>query len=245
MAGGAVGPGVIVDLSRLNAIGRIDRTSRSVEAEPGVICSRINAAAHLEGLRFPVDPSSAAFCTIGGMVSTNAAGARSLKFGATRSWVKSLDCVFADASRGRVERGAKPPDAPPVATFLAYAEEIRAEWAGSANDHSLVRKDSSGYALARYFETGELVDLIVGSEGTLAIVVGVELALAPIATSTSSLLAAFASLESAAKGAEAARAAERARASCSTRLSWISRRQRPNRRRNRERAPRVRRRFCS
>jgi FAD/FMN-containing dehydrogenase len=207
MAGGAVGPGVIVDLSRLNTIGRIDRTARTVVAEPGVICNRINAAARLEGLRFPVDPSSAAFCTIGGMVSTNAAGARSLKFGATRPWVKSLDCVFADGSRGRIVRGEKPPNSPPVAEFLSRAKEIRAEWAKSSGDHSLVRKDSSGYALGRYFETEELVDLIVGSEGTLAIVVGVELALAPTAKSTSSLLAAFGSLENAAKGADAARAA--------------------------------------
>lgn len=207
MAGGAVGPGVIADLSRLRSLGKIDRIARTVWAEPGVVCKAIDDAARAEGLRFPVDPSSAAFCTIGGMVSTNAAGSHSLKFGATRAWVKSLDCVFADGSHGRVMRGADPPATPPVANFLARADVLRKEWAGAAGDHSHLRKDSSGYSLARYFETGELVDLIVGSEGTLAIVVGVELGLEPVAKTTTSLLAVFGSLEGAANGAEAARAA--------------------------------------
>jgi FAD/FMN-containing dehydrogenase len=207
MAGGAVGPGVIVDLSRLDSLAGVDTRARRVRAEPGVICKSIDDAARKNGLRFPVDPSSAAFCTIGGMVSTNAAGPRSLKFGATRPWVRSLDCVFSDGSRARVTRGERGPSVPPVQSFLAHAERIRSDWTGAGSDHARLRKDSSGYALARYFERGELVDLLVGSEGTLAIIIGVEVDLAPIAKETSSLLARFSSLDAAAKGAQAARRA--------------------------------------
>ena len=61
------------------------------------------------GLRFPVDPSSGAFCTVGGMASTNAAGAHSLRYGSMRRVGRALDCVFADGSRAEVRRGAPAP----------------------------------------------------------------------------------------------------------------------------------------
>jgi FAD/FMN-containing dehydrogenase len=73
--------------------------------------------------------------------------------------------------------------------------------------HDGVRKESSGYGLAAWARSGELVDLLVGSEGTLAIIVGVELALDPVPVVTASLLASFDDLESAVAGATAAREA--------------------------------------
>jgi FAD/FMN-containing dehydrogenase len=68
-----------------------------------------------------------------------------------------------------------------------------------------VRKESSGYALAAYAESGELLDLLVGSEGTLAVFIGLEVALAPRPGATASVLAAFATLELAVAGAASAR----------------------------------------
>jgi len=56
MAGGAVGTGVIVDLSRINHLGRIDDRDRTVLAEPGVLWSTLDVAARRKGLRLPVDP---------------------------------------------------------------------------------------------------------------------------------------------------------------------------------------------
>jgi FAD/FMN-containing dehydrogenases len=155
--------------------------------------------------RFPVDPSSAAFCTIGGMTSTNAAGAHSLRSGSMREWVRAIDCVFSDGSRGIIERGAPLPDVPPIHRFMESVDGLRDQWAEAAHEHSLLLKDSSGYALTRFFESGDLVDLLVGSEGTLAVIVGVELLLTEEAQVTSSVIAAFPTLESAARGAEAAR----------------------------------------
>src|ERR1051326_1989867 len=86
MAGGAIGAGVIVDLSRLITVGYLDESRRTISVEPGVLRKEIVRRARVHGLRFPVDPSSGAFCTIGGMVATNAAGAHTLAFGATRRW---------------------------------------------------------------------------------------------------------------------------------------------------------------
>ena len=207
MAGGAIGDGVIVDLSRLTWMEPVHRDQRSVRCGPGVVRNQLDAAARAAGLRFPVDPSSGAFCTVGGMASTNAAGARTLRYGSTRPWVNALDCVFADGSRAWVRRGSPPPDVAPVKRFLAGAPILVAAEHRSPSRHAGVRKESSGYGLAAWAESGDLVDLLVGSEGTLAIIVGLELRLAPLLPATASVLGAFASLEAAVDGAGRARAA--------------------------------------
>ena len=83
MSGGAIGDGIIVDLSRFDSIGDVDVVQKRVHVGPGALRGRVDAVAQNAGLRFPPDPSSGAFCTIGGMVSTNAAGAHTLKYGPT------------------------------------------------------------------------------------------------------------------------------------------------------------------
>ena len=209
MPGGAIGRGVILDLSRLRRIERVNASTRSIVAEPGVLRAEVDRAARAQGLRFPVDPSSGAFCTIGGMVGTNAAGSHSLAFGATRRWVQRLRCVFDDGSIADVRRGAAAPrEIPAVARFLdrAHASIVAGEEVARAV-HRGVRKESSGYATAAYARSYDLIDLLVGSEGTLAIFIEIELSLAPVAGSTSSVLGAFASLDDAVLAAGRARAA--------------------------------------
>lgn len=180
MSGGAVGNGVIVDLGRLDTIGPV--ADGHIMVGPGAIRSRVDAAAARAGLRFPVDPSSGAFCTIGGMTATNAAGAHSLRHGSMRPWVTALDCVFADGRREVIRRG------------------VPQQW--SETERLAVRKNSSGYYLG-----GDLVDLLVGSEGTLAFFVGIELALDARPVSTTSISAAFRTLDGAVAGAAVAREA--------------------------------------
>ncbi len=206
MPGGAVGAGVILDLSRLRQAGSVDVGRQRISVGPGVCRDEVDATAHAVGLRFPVDPSSGEFCTVGGMASTNAAGAHSLKYGSMRPWVTALDCVFSDGTRAVVRRGMPvPANVPAIQRFLAsVAPAIRAA-DPAALRHGQVRKDSSGYAVAQYALSGELVDLLVGSEGTLAVFVGLELALAPCPSTTTSALAAFPSLEAAVAGAAIAR----------------------------------------
>jgi FAD/FMN-containing dehydrogenase len=207
MAGGAVGEGVIVDLSRLAGVARVEETWRRVWAGSGATRGEVNEKARAHGLRFPVDPSSGAFCTIGGMAATNAAGAHTLRYGAMRAWVTALDCVFDDGTRGVVRRGAPlPPDIPALQRFQESAHKAILAAPSRFRQHPGVRKDSSGYALADYARSGELIDLLVGSEGTLAMFVGVEVALVPVPAATSSLLAEFASVVQAVDAAARARA---------------------------------------
>ena len=204
MPGGAIGSGVIVDLSRLDEIGALDVAARRIVVGPGAIRNLVDARSRPAGLRFPVDPSSGAFCTIGGMVSTNAAGARTLRFGATRPWVRSLDCVFDDGSRATIRRGGTPPRVAAINRFLAdVAPAVRD--AGDAIATPALRKNSSGYGLADFAQSGELVDILVGSEGTLALFVGIELDLAVLPGATASILASYATLDSAVLGAAEAR----------------------------------------
>jgi FAD/FMN-containing dehydrogenase len=203
MANGATGRGVIVDLSRLQHIDPPSNDTKTIICGPGALRDSLNAAAAQLVLTLPVDPSSGAFATIGGMCATNAAGARSLKYGAMRSWVVALDCVFADGSRAWIRRDTPAPmHIPAIARFFADVVPQLAD-ARESLTHTGVRKESSGYALATVAGGGDLVDLLVGSEGTLALFVGVEVALTSAIRSTASVLASFADLESAVRAAGA------------------------------------------
>ena len=203
MSGGAIGKGVIVDLSRINRLATIDERARTVWADPGVLWSTLDVEARRRGLRLPVDPSSGAFCTLGGMVSTNASGPHTLRYGSIRPWVTALDCVFSDGEREVITRGEPPPrriDA--IVRFLRDAHgDVVATDKRRPIRHEGVRKESSGYAIHEYAARADLVDLLVGSEGTLAIIVSVQLSLSPLPAATSSLLGSFATLEEATSAA--------------------------------------------
>jgi FAD/FMN-containing dehydrogenase len=71
--------------------------------------------------------------------------------------------------------------------------------------HERVRKESSGYGLKAYVETGDIIDLFVGSEGTLGIIVGAELSLAPLPGATGGVLGAFSWVDNAVAAAVKAR----------------------------------------
>lgn len=101
LAGGAspVSGGVVLDMSGMNRILEMDLENLQVIVEPGVVAEKLNCALAPHGFFFPPDPGSSAFCTIGGMISYNSSGMRSVKYGTTRSYVLDLEVVLAD---GRV-----------------------------------------------------------------------------------------------------------------------------------------------
>lgn len=204
MSGGAVGDGVIVDLSQFTALSPVDVVRRTVWGGAGVLRRDVERAANGVGLRFPVDPSSGIFATIGGMAATNAAGPRTLAYGAMRRWVEALDCTFADGSRATVRRGVPlPAGVPALDRWLQVAAECRL--AARALPAQRVRKESSGYGVHDFAASGELLDLLVGSEGTLALFSGVEVRLAPVPRATASVLASWPSLDLGMAGAALAR----------------------------------------
>lgn len=176
MPGGNVGPGVALDLSaNFRALDPLDLSSRTIRVEPGVLAGDVDRVARQAGLFLPPLPSSADRCTIGGMVANNAAGARTFKYGATRDWVQALDVVTADGTRHRLERDEDSP-----LGFAQLHAELRAELGNEPADWPNVRKNSSGYALDRFLPDAEAVQLVVGSEGTIAVITSATLRLAPL-----------------------------------------------------------------
>lgn len=159
LAGGAVADegAIVLDLSALDRIIRIDPVDGTAQVEPGVITADLDLAAREHGLFYAPDPGSVGISTIGGNIATNAGGLRGAKYGVTRDAVLSLDVVLADGSLVRVGR-------PTI-------------------------KGVTGYDLA---------GLIVGSEGTLGVVVGATVRLLPVPASTATAAAYFPSLEQAA-----------------------------------------------
>ncbi len=96
MGGGNVGEGVVVDLTRLPRRLEIHPAERAAVTSANVTLAELNIAADPHRLlRLPPDPSSGRFATLGGMVSTNASGARTVRYGSVRRWVTGLQMVTA------------------------------------------------------------------------------------------------------------------------------------------------------
>jgi FAD/FMN-containing dehydrogenase/Fe-S oxidoreductase len=100
LSGQAIGPGVILDCSKyLNNILHIDPTNRTVRVQPGVILDSLNRALAGHGLQFGPDVSTTSRANLGGMIGNNSAGSRSIVYGKTIDHVRALDVILADGSR--------------------------------------------------------------------------------------------------------------------------------------------------
>src|SRR5699024_8915226 len=95
-AGNAVGPGLVIDLRRLDRIEAIDPQRRTAVVEPGVVQHQLSTAAGTHGLLFGPDPSTSTRCTIGGMIGNNACGPRAMGYGRTADNVVALEVVTGD-----------------------------------------------------------------------------------------------------------------------------------------------------
>lgn len=94
LAGGAVPKeSIVIDLSRMNKIIKLELKRRVVVVEPGAVLENLNNFLKKHGLFFPIIPSSAKVCTIGGMLATNAAGNYSVRYGRTNEWVEELEII--------------------------------------------------------------------------------------------------------------------------------------------------------
>lgn len=184
MGGGNVGRGVVVDLTRMEPRRlEIDSTRQTAWTSAGVTAHELDRAAREAGLRFPPMPSSGRFATLGGMVATNAAGAASVRCGSVRSWVGAVEWVMAEGQteiweRGSGEAGRQvrlPEGWPALELRIRQAEPLIRQ------RFPKVRKNSSGYALDAFLDSGDPLDLLIGSEGTIGIVTAIEWRLEPVA----------------------------------------------------------------
>ena len=185
MPGGNVGAGVIVDCTQGFRGVTVDAGRRIARAGAGATWKEVNDAAFALGLRLPPDPSSGAFATSGGMIATNAAGPRTVRAGSVRRWVESVEIVDASGQARTVRRGGGPGP-------LRLDPDRVARAAGA---FPRTRKSSSGYAVDEFARSGDELDLLIGSEGTLAFVTAVEWRLEPLPAQVAGVALGFGDLD--------------------------------------------------
>lgn len=139
----------------------------------GVLLTDVQKKTDAENLFYPPDPTEWS-CQIGGTVATNASGARSFKYGATRDFVESLEIVLPDGDLLSLKRGEVFSDNGFIEIETESGKKIKAKLPTYKQPN--VRKNTSGYFSGDKIDA---IDLFIGSEGTLGIITEIELKLLP------------------------------------------------------------------
>jgi FAD/FMN-containing dehydrogenase len=180
MSGGSVGESVVIDFTKyLNAIENV--TSKSAQVQPGVFYHDFEKATLAQGALLPTFPASRELCAIGGMVSNNAGGEKSLQYGKTENYVTRLDVVLADGKLHTLKALNKQELDAKMAQkdfegdiYRKTFHLIDSNYDAIKNAKPKVSKNSTGYNLWDVWnrETGvfDLTKLIVGAQGTLGLV---------------------------------------------------------------------------
>lgn len=207
-AGDSLGRGLVVDFSRhMRRILSID--DESVVVQPGVVLGQLNDRLQKVGRLFGPDPANEQVTTMGSVVALDASGSHWPAYGSARRHVRELEVVLADGQFVRLSRHL-PPTTPVTreenaAAYLAAGVQEITQHHRPAIEARTTRSlvDRSGYRL-HDLVTAEGVDLarlLVGSEGTLALVTEATLATVPVTRHTACVLLFFTSLDSAAAAA--------------------------------------------
>ncbi|MFC7202137.1 FAD-binding and (Fe-S)-binding domain-containing protein [Haloferax namakaokahaiae] len=208
LAGQAVGPGcVVLDFSKyMNDILEFDPEGRRVTVQPGVVQDHLDDYLSSEGLKFAPDPASANRATIGGGIGNNSTGAHSVRYGITDAYTEELRVVLADGSMihtrdvvldsdewdAIVEKDDR--EAHLYRTVRGLVEDNAEE---IERQYPKLKRSVSGYNLHKvvFERDGEQVinlsKLLVGSEGTLGVVVEATLSLVTVPEESALVLFAF------------------------------------------------------
>lgn len=170
-------------LKQIKSIVRDERGGGSAVAEAGVMLSDFQRFVESEGLFYPPDPTERS-CFLGGTLATNASGARTFKYGPTRNYVERLKIVLATGevidlrrgdlradSSGRIKIPLSPSAIPTSRDSYRFIEAQLPTY-----QMPRTRKHAAGYYVAPEMD---LLDLFIGSEGTLGVIVEAELKLMP------------------------------------------------------------------
>ncbi|WP_428492565.1 FAD-binding and (Fe-S)-binding domain-containing protein [Rhodopila sp.] len=189
--GQTVNRALVIDCSkRLRRVLHVDAEARTALVEPGLVLGHLNNALRAQKLFFPVDPSTHARCTIGGMAGNNSCGSKSIRYGLMADNVRSIEAVLSDGTQHRFgaigdNLGERMP-----ATVADLIQRLRVLGASEADEIAArfprQLRRVGGYNIdaltpaARGSGRDNLARLLVGSEGTLAFSAAIELMLHPI-----------------------------------------------------------------
>ncbi|MBB1629927.1 FAD-binding and (Fe-S)-binding domain-containing protein [Cupriavidus sp. UME77] len=178
--GQTVGEALVIDNSKwLNNVMDFDPVAATVTVEPGIVLDHLNAWLKPHGLWFPVDVSTGAQCTIGGMAGNNSCGSRSIEYGNMVHNVLGIDAVLADGSQCHFGSLKASVSDPRVAGILKGLQRIATRERDEITERMpKVLRRVAGYNIdlfacqnpRAYTDDGyaNLSHILVGSEGTLA-----------------------------------------------------------------------------
>jgi FAD/FMN-containing dehydrogenase/Fe-S oxidoreductase len=213
LAGESLGRGIVVDFSRyMRRV--LAFADGCVTVQAGVVLETLNSRLAPLGRILGPDPANGDVTTIGGMIALDSSGSHWPAYGAMNSHVRELEVVLADgqvARLGRTHSVVPPPDdgasaAAPADRLARGVAEIVARHADALAARKVrSRVDRCGYRLHDICREGtvDLARLLVGGEGTLALVTEATLETSPLPQHVGSILLFFASLDAAAQAAEA------------------------------------------
>jgi D-lactate dehydrogenase (cytochrome) len=176
--------GIVISTEKLNRIVEINTEENYAIVEPAVLLNDFQSELKRVGFFYPPDPTETN-CFIGGTIATNASGAKTFKYGATRNFVLELEIVLADGDKLLLKRGE----------VFAEKNVLRLQ---TENEYILSLqlpnykmpkvKNASGYFVS---ETMDAIDLFIGSEGTLGVITKAKLKILPLPFDVLSCVAFF------------------------------------------------------
>ncbi|MBL8378116.1 MAG: FAD-binding protein [Burkholderiales bacterium] len=193
--GQTVGECLVLDASKhLNRVLNFDAEARRVTVEPGMVLDHLNAYLKPHGLWFPVDVSTSAQATLGGMAGNNSCGSRSIAYGNMVHNVAAIDAILADGSEehfGPFGADATRKVSPRLGRMVSDLFSLGAREKGEIERvWPRVLRRVGGYNLDVFHPVSErpytadnsvnLAHLLVGSEGTLALTRRITLDLSPL-----------------------------------------------------------------
>ncbi len=175
-SGQTVNDALVLDFTKhLNRIVDYDAKAGSVVVQPGLVLDDLNRQLNSDGWWYPVDVSTASRATLGGMAANNSCGSRSIRYGKMQDNVLGVEAMLANGDLHHFSgaRSNVQLEADMRAMALREEPEIR-------NRFPSVLRRVGGYNIdALLGETPDMAQLLVGSEGTLAITKSLELKLSP------------------------------------------------------------------
>ncbi len=184
MSGGAIGQSIVVDFTRhFNHI--LEVSNNEAQLQPGVYYRDLERKTLSKGALLPSYPASKDLCTVGGMVSNNSGGEKSLEYGKTEDFIEELKVIFADGNEYLVKPLTRKELDKKIAQndyegniYKKVFQLIEDNYEEIKQAKPKVSKDSTGYHLwnvwDRETEIFDLTRLITGSQGTLGLITDIK-----------------------------------------------------------------------